>query len=55
MSGELRVDEDELGRYRTKQVYEPDDVDPAPTGVWLGIVRPERFHDCHGSSGLFRP
>jgi hypothetical protein len=55
VNGELRVDKDKLGRYRTKQVYEPNNVDPAPFVVRLGVVRPERFHDCHRSSGLFRP
>lgn len=55
MSCELRIDESELGRDRTEGVHEPNDFDPALIGVRLGVVRPQRFRDCHELGALFRP
>jgi hypothetical protein len=38
MSCELRIHEGELGRDRTEGVHEPNDLDPALSGVhfWIG-------------------
>jgi hypothetical protein len=55
VSGELGVDEGELGRYRTEEIQESHDIDPTPVGLRLGVVRRERFHDCHQSSAMFLP
>ncbi len=54
VSCEPGVDENEFGRDRSEEVHERDDFDLAPMGVRLGVVRPERFHDCHELSALFR-
>lgn len=56
VSGELGVDQDQLGRDGAKGIHEPDDVEP-PAFIRMrpGVERRGRFYHRHQLGALFRP